>query len=62
MGYSSTDAYGAYTDTGCASAPTARTNTEVEMHLSTEVDTGSKNSVTLTIASHQPHRPATAPR
>ena len=64
MGYTATDAYGPYTDTGCSSAPTARANTEVETHAGapTPVDTGSSLTVVQLAASHQPHRPAVSPR
>lgn len=62
MGYSGTDAYGTFLDTGASSAPATRANTELESHLSTEVDTGSKNSIAVSQASHSPHRSATSPR
>jgi hypothetical protein len=62
MTLSYTDSYGPVVDTGSGVQPTARTNTEIEFHLPTETDTGSKNTVVQTVASHIPHRPAASPR
>ncbi len=62
MGYTGTDSYGTFTDTGCATAPTSRLNTEIESHAASEVDTGSKNTVVVTVASHGPHRSPNSPR
>lgn len=62
MGITGTDAYGTYVDTGVAVAPTVRPSVEVEVHANTEIDTGSKNTVTQTVASHGPHRSPTSPR
>ena len=62
MAISYTDAYGAVLDTGVGVQPTARLNTEIEAHTALEIDTGSKNSVVVTVASHIPHRAATSPR
>ena len=62
MAQSGTDAYGSYTDTGTTTVPTPRANVEIEFHTSLETDSGSKNTVTQTIASHVPHRYKNGPR
>jgi hypothetical protein len=62
MPISGVDIYGTFLDTGTNTQSSVRANTEVEVHLSTEVDTGSKNTVVATIASHGPHRATNSPR
>ena len=62
MAITGTDSIGTYVDTGVAVAPTPRANVEIETHLSTETDSGSKNTVAQTTASHIPHRAAASPR
>ena len=62
MAITGIDAYGPFTDTGTNTQATIRANVEVEQHVATEIDTGSKNTILVTVASHVPHRPATSPR
>jgi hypothetical protein len=63
MTVTGTDAYGTYVDTGVGVAPTPRANVEIEFHVvPPESDTGSKNTIAQTTASHVGHRPANSPR
>lgn len=62
MGLTGTDSYGPFTDTGTNTAVAARAYTEEEIHFSTETDSGSKNTVIQTVASHVPHRAKNSPR
>lgn len=62
MSLSGTDSYGSFLDTGVSTAVTARANTEIEFHVASETDSGSKNTVAQTIASHIPHRGPNSPR
>ncbi len=62
MAITGTDSYGTFIDTGVAVVPTSRLNTEIEAHAAGEVDTGSKNTVVVTVANHGPHRPPNSPR
>ena len=65
MAVASTDAFGAFFDTGSNTIPTVRGNVEVEAHVPTDVtnDTGAKfASLAALVNSHVPHRPANDPR
>lgn len=62
MAITYTDAFGPVVDTGVASQPTQRTNTEIETHTVMEVETGSKLNVQQIQNTHIPHRPANHPR
>ncbi len=56
------DSMGPWTDTGINTAATPRANVQVESHLPSEIDTGSKNSPVLTQVIHVPQRPGPSPR
>jgi len=66
MTISGTDAYGAYIDTGVAIKPTARANTETDIHQLAsgivDVDTGSTLTSTQRATHITPARPVTSPR
>jgi len=66
MTITGTDAYGAYTDTGVASKPTARADVETDIHTLvpslTDVDTRSTLTNAQKVARATPYRPATSPR
>jgi hypothetical protein len=58
-----TDALGVVLDTGVATQPTARPNTELETHNASEIDTGTRGlTVSQIVALHSPHRPVNSPR
>jgi hypothetical protein len=56
------DAYGTYLDTGCNTAPTLRPSTEVEVHVATEVDSGTTLAPASLPSKHIPHRAVNSPR
>lgn len=62
MAITGTDIYGPYIDTGVGSAPTQRANVEVEVHLASEIDSGSKLAPTTLPTTHIPHRAVNSPR
>ena len=62
MTITATDAFGPYTDTGVASAPSVRPNVEIDSHTLTGITETDSGRADKKLVVPTPQRPASSPR